>query len=97
MNASLWIGSIKVGGHQRKAGRKGGGGGGRSGGGGRGGGGSVSGDVSDWRLTAAQQVTLVEAYSGEPGTNVYIPEPSSGWRRQKSPWATGKVMKDANL
>lgn len=78
----------KVGGHTRKPARKtvsGGGSRARSGGGGDNGG------ADDWRLTAAQKVTLLEAYSENTGTAAYIPDAVSGWRRQKSLWATGKV------
>lgn len=74
---------MKVGGHQRKPARNVGGGSGSNGGSGQ----------DSWRLTAAQKITLAEAYSDEPGTKRYIPDAASGWKRQKSPWATGKVIR----
>ena len=75
----------KVGGHPRKVSRKSGGGAG----GGTGAGASAPRD--DWRLTAEQKATLAEAYSDEPGTERYVPDAVSGWKRQKNPWATGTV------
>lgn len=77
----------KVGGHQRKANRKG------VGSGSSGGGGNGHGcyNWDDWRLSPAQKTTLAEAYSDEPGTKPYVPDASTGWKHQKSPWSTGKV------
>lgn len=82
---------MKVGGHQKKPGRgkKAGGGGGMGRGGGGGGGGVAVED--EWRLSAAQKATLLEAYSDEPGTKAYMPNPLSGWRRQRCPLASSNV------
>lgn len=93
--------SHQVGGHQRPLGRKraangsgsgGGGNAGRSGGSG-GGGADCEGQGHVWRLTPAQEATLKEAYSEEPGTAVYVPDAAAGWRKQKQPWTSGQVRR----